>query len=121
MKPVTILGGGLAGLSLGIALRTRGVPVVIHESTRYPRHRVCGEFISGIEDSDLDQLGILGDLADARILMTTSWRNREGNEICRFNLPDAARGISRHRLDLRLAKRFEACGGELVIGRTSMP
>ena len=31
-KPITIVGGGLAGLALGIGLRQAGVPVVIHEA-----------------------------------------------------------------------------------------
>ena len=46
MRAVTIIGGGLAGLTLGIGLRQRGVPVTISEAGDYPRHRVCGEFIS---------------------------------------------------------------------------
>ena len=46
-RPVTIIGGGLAGLTLGIGLRQRNVPVTIREAGQYPRHRVCGEFISG--------------------------------------------------------------------------
>ena len=54
MKPITIVGGGLAGLTLGIGLRQRGVPVTIWEAGRYPRHRVCGEFISGNGQAVLD-------------------------------------------------------------------
>ncbi|HZI32692.1 MAG TPA: NAD(P)-binding protein, partial [Candidatus Binatia bacterium] len=46
-KSITIVGGGLAGLTLGIGLRRRDVPVTILEAGEYPRHRVCGEFISG--------------------------------------------------------------------------
>ena len=52
MKPVTIVGGGLAGLTLGIALRENSVPVHIYEAGTYPRHRVCGEFISGRGQTD---------------------------------------------------------------------
>jgi 2-polyprenyl-6-methoxyphenol hydroxylase-like FAD-dependent oxidoreductase len=44
-KPITIVGGGLAGLTLGIGLRRRGVPTTLWEAGHYPRHRVCGEFI----------------------------------------------------------------------------
>ena len=33
MRELTIIGGGLAGLTLGIALRQYGVPVVIREKS----------------------------------------------------------------------------------------
>ena len=56
-KPITIIGGGLAGLTLGIGLRQREVPVTIWEAGNYPRHRVCGEFISGNGQAVLERLG----------------------------------------------------------------
>ena len=43
---VAIIGGGLAGLSLSIDLRKRGYQVVVVEKGDYPRHKVCGEYIS---------------------------------------------------------------------------
>ena len=49
LAPIEIIGGGLAGLSLGLALRRGGVPVTLHEAGEYPRHRVCGEFITGLD------------------------------------------------------------------------
>src|ERR1017187_5908771 len=58
-KTITIVGGGLAGLTLGIGLRQREVPVKIFEAGNYPRHRVCGEFISGNGQAVLDRLGLL--------------------------------------------------------------
>jgi len=48
MKSITIVGGGLAGLTLGIGLRQRGVPAALWEAGHYPRHRVCGVFICGL-------------------------------------------------------------------------
>ena len=59
MKAITVIGGGLAGLTLGIGLRQCGVPVTIWEAGRYPRHRVCGEFISGNGQAVLERLGLL--------------------------------------------------------------
>ena len=58
-KPITIIGGGLAGLTLGIGLRQLGAPVTIWEAGRYPRHRVCGEFISGNGQAVLQRFGLL--------------------------------------------------------------
>jgi len=120
-ETITILGGGLAGLSLGVALRGRGIPVILHEAIPYPRHRVCGEFISGIDDAVLEDLGIAADLSDAHRLSSTVWLDGNGADLCRFALPHPARGISRHRLDLRLADRFRESGGDLRIGRNELP
>jgi menaquinone-9 beta-reductase len=112
MKPVTIIGGGLGGLSFGIALRRRGIPATILEAGTYPRHKVCGEFIAGVTDGVLEGLGIAQDLADARQLWQTSWFH-EDCFVFNAKLPIPARGISRHRLDARLAQRFEELGGSL--------
>ena len=54
--PITIVGGGLAGLTLGIGLRQRQIPVAVWEAGNYPRHRVCGEFISGRGQQTLERL-----------------------------------------------------------------
>jgi 2-polyprenyl-6-methoxyphenol hydroxylase-like FAD-dependent oxidoreductase len=107
---VTIAGGGLAGLSLAIGLRLRGIAAVVHEAGSYPRHRVCGEFISGVERETLEALGIAGVMADARLLRRVAWC-REGRLIHEGELPSPAMGISRHRLDLRLKEQLVACGG----------
>src|SRR5499427_3548848 len=64
-NPITIVGGGLAGLTLGIGLRRHEVPVTILEAGRYPRHRVCGEFISGGGLEVLNQLKLRPLLEDA--------------------------------------------------------
>jgi flavin-dependent dehydrogenase len=43
---ISIIGGGLAGLSLSIDLKSRGYDVIVIEKGNYPRHKVCGEYIS---------------------------------------------------------------------------
>ena len=110
-RPITIAGGGLAGLSLGIALRERGVPVTLHEAGRYPRHRVCGEFLSGVTDETLGNLGIAMDLDDAVPLRSSCWRN-DSRQLGEPGV--SGRGISRRLLDDRLQKRFTLLGGNLV-------
>lgn len=113
MKEIQIIGGGLAGLSLGIALLGRGVPVVLHERGIYPQHKVCGEFICGVEDSVLDVLGVQLDLEDAKIHQRLEWWVDGVKSIDKV-LPQSARGISRYVLDQRLAERFELLGGRLI-------
>lgn len=117
MRTVRILGGGLSGLALGIALRSRGVPAVIHEAMSYPRHKVCGEFLSGLDPEIADVLGLDGILHDAGapLLKTTSWF-RVGRHIYERALPAPAPGISRHSLDRAMAASFVEMGGELVTG-----
>lgn len=109
-KTISIGGGGLAGLSLGIALRHRDVPVVIHEAGVYPRHRVCGEFISGVTDATLGNLGVLHHLADAIPLSRARWHDTKQSL---GEMTVSARGISRWLLDDRLRQEFIALGGTL--------
>lgn len=109
---ITIVGGGLAGLSLGVALRERGVPVTLHEAGSYPRHRVCGEFISGVREETLAALGVDDLLTDAQVQRTTAWF-RNGTEIFAGEIPIPALGISRFALDERLSRKFQNRGGRL--------
>jgi len=112
MKQISIAGGGLAGLATGIALRRRGVPVVIHEAGDLPRHRVCGEFIAGLDDTTIDALGLAPLIADAPRHDSMLW-HLGGREVGRSRLPRPAIGISRHALDARMADDFVRLGGEL--------
>lgn len=114
-RNVVIAGGGLAGLSLAVGLRRRGIPVEVREAGRYPRHRVCGEFISGVEPETLEALGIDEVFRDARRLSSLVWFH-ESHEIHRDMMPDAAMGISRHRLDQRLKDLLEKTGGVITEG-----
>jgi flavin-dependent dehydrogenase len=109
--PITIAGGGLAGLALGIALRLRDVNVTIHEASVYPRQRVCGEFISGITDEALERLGISGSLRAAVPLSTACWRS-DTRILREMNV--TGKGISRWKLDDLLQGNFRSLGGNLV-------
>lgn len=113
LKQITIAGGGLAGLALGIALRRRSVPVKILEAATYPRHRVCGEFISGIQKKELIELGIDDLISPAVRPRETAWYDA-ARPMFRATLPESAYGLSRHHLDAALAERFAMAGGELL-------
>lgn len=111
-RSIEIVGGGLAGLSLGLALRRAGVPVVLHEAGVYPRHRVCGEFITGLDAATRDRLGLEPFLADALRHREVAWFRR-AVPLHRHTLPEPALALGRDVLDQRLAEAFVAAGGEL--------
>jgi menaquinone-9 beta-reductase len=113
-KRITILGGGLAGLMLGIGLRRRGIPATVLEAGHYPRHRVCGEFISGRGQKTLAKLDLLEPLLDggAETAATATFVLRGISAPVR-RLEQTAICISRFKLDSLLATVFRAAGGEL--------
>jgi flavin-dependent dehydrogenase len=113
--PIEILGGGLAGLALGLALRREGVPVTIFEAGDYPRHRVCGEFITGLSPATIARLGLAPFLRDALQHRAVAWFLHDESAQAQ-TLPSPALGLSRHALDARLADAFVAAGGELRTG-----
>ena len=46
MKRIIVVGGGLAGLITAIRLSRSGHRIILFEKQGYPRHKVCGEYIS---------------------------------------------------------------------------
>ncbi len=112
-RQIEIIGGGLAGLSLGLALRRSDVPVALFEAGQYPRHRVCGEFIAGLDESTIGNLGLGPFLAGAHRHHEVAWVFGNGPVQRRQRLPEPALGLSRHRLDAALAAAFVEAGGRL--------
>jgi flavin-dependent dehydrogenase len=46
MRAVHVVGGGPAGAMAAFAAMREGAPVRIFEKSAFPRHKVCGEFLS---------------------------------------------------------------------------
>lgn len=116
-RPITIIGGGLAGLSLGILLRREGAPVKVVEARMYPRNSVCGEFICGRGAAVLDAMGFgresrSGWVLEARKITFHLMKCRTMS----MRLPSPALCVSRYVLDVRLAEEFVKSGGDLVQG-----
>jgi len=111
-RKMTIIGGGLSGLALANGLRMSDVPVEVLEAGRYPRHRVCGEFLTSLSSCTLEGLGISDCFHDAVPHNNTVWF-RNGQVIRQYDMPVPAMGISRHALDLRLADMLVKRGGTI--------
>jgi len=117
-KPITIAGGGLAGLALGIGLRQRGVPVALWEAGHYPRHRVSGEFICGRGPETLARLGLLDLLERAgAVSADTAAFFSATRSTGPLPLPLRAICISCFTLEAALAEKFRELGGELLEDR----
>jgi 2-polyprenyl-6-methoxyphenol hydroxylase-like FAD-dependent oxidoreductase len=113
MRPITIVGGGLAGLTLGIGLRREGVSVTVWEAGMYPRHRVCGEFISGRGLQTLQRFGFLKEMEKQGRNATTAAFFTRHRSLFAHSLPQKALCISRLCLDAFFARQFCDEGGEL--------
>ncbi|MGF1656636.1 MAG: NAD(P)/FAD-dependent oxidoreductase [Verrucomicrobiales bacterium] len=110
---VTVVGGGLAGLTVGILLQRQGVPVVVYEAGAYPRHKVCGEFLSPRDGGLLERLGLNFLRAEGRQAHRVCWCWSEA-ERNNFSLPKPALALSRFRMDAVLAEKFVELGGKLI-------
>ena len=114
IRPITIVGGGLAGLTLGVGLRRLKVPVTIWEAGHYPRHRVCGEFISGRGQEVLRRFGLMEVFRQAGAIFSNTagfFLGSAESPVRRVDPP--ALCLSRFTMDRLLADLFKADGGDL--------
>lgn len=89
--------------------------MTLFEAGDYPRHRVCGEFISGMGDDTRRRLGMDAFIADAVPHRQVTYHLGE-RPLKPFQMPATAWGISRYALDTRMARAFSAAGGDLRVG-----
>ncbi|WP_185956544.1 NAD(P)/FAD-dependent oxidoreductase [Changchengzhania lutea] len=111
---VIIIGGGLAGLSAAIHLSKSQLKVLVIEKSSYPKHKVCGEYISNEVLPYLDFLEIhvfeLGATAISKFEMSS-----QNNKSLKAQLPLGGFGISRYTLDEALALKAKEKGVSLVM------
>lgn len=109
-----IVGGGLAGGGLAVALAEAGRSVVLLERETGPHDKVCGEFLSreailylralGVDPSALGACGI------------HSVRLSAGAGVATVKLPFPALSLSRRALDDALLRRAADAGADVRLG-----
>lgn len=110
---VTIIGGGLAGLTAAVHLSKMGLQVTVFEKNEYPKHKVCGEYISNEVLPYFNWLNVnIRELKPAAISKLT-FSTVNGKSIT-APLPLGGFGISRYALDNFLYKKAIANGCQFV-------
>lgn len=101
---VVIIGGGLAGLTAGIHLSQNGISVTIIEKNEYPKHKVCGEYVSNEIKGYLESLAIPIQSAEPTAINQLEFETLYGARILQ-KLPLGGFGISRYTLDFIMHKK----------------
>ena len=110
---VIIVGGGLAGLTSAIHLSKFKQRVLLIEKKSYPKHKVCGEYISNEVLPYLNSLGIdpikEGAKKTSKVQVSTTKSN-----LIKGELPLGGFGMSRYFLDSLLLKKAQSNGAAVL-------
>ncbi|HEX8423266.1 MAG TPA: FAD-dependent oxidoreductase [Pyrinomonadaceae bacterium] len=125
---VIVVGGGPAGASAAVHLATRGARVLLVERAKFPRAKLCGEFISPECLSHFARLGVLEEMSGAggarvgetlffaqsgrRAGVPSAWFGRETGGADAASA--GALGLSRAEMDERLLRRARTVGVEVL-------
>ncbi|QTD36439.1 NAD(P)/FAD-dependent oxidoreductase [Polaribacter batillariae] len=106
---IVIIGGGLAGLCNAIHLSKFGKKVLLIEKSNYPKHKVCGEYISNevlpyLAFLDINPFDFGAVKIDNFQLSTTK------NKVISAKLPLGGFGISRYQFDFVLSEKAKGNG-----------
>jgi flavin-dependent dehydrogenase len=116
MMDVAIIGGGPAGTAAALEARRQSLSVAVWDRDRFPRDKVCGEFISP-EARPLLQSEIPATVVRGAEIREAEFVSAHGGSRT-FRLPHHALGLSRRLLDHALWKAAEAAGAEVHEGAT---
>jgi flavin-dependent dehydrogenase len=110
---VIIVGGGLAGLTNAIHLSQFKQRVLLIEKKSFPKHKVCGEYISNEVLPYLNSLGIDPIKEGAKRITKVQVSSTKGNLI-KGVLPLGGFGMSRYFLDSLLLKKARFNGVQVL-------
>ncbi|MBW7477094.1 FAD-dependent monooxygenase [Paenibacillus oenotherae] len=111
---VAVLGAGIAGGSMAKALADKGWRTILIDRQRFPRHKVCGEFLSPESLRSLRSLGLLDAVTSlgpcgiqrARLILSHG-------AVLDIPLPGTTFGVSRYALDSALHDAARGAGADI--------
>ncbi len=117
---IAIVGAGPSGASLAIRLAKENFEVVLIEREKFPRQKLCGEFISPECLAHFRQLGVLEELLSAggaRVTETVFYApNGKSVSVPSrwFDNNLSVLSLSRAEMDFRLLNKAKDCGVEVL-------
>jgi flavin-dependent dehydrogenase len=112
-KAIAIVGGGLAGLTAAIHLSKIGLKVILFEKNEYPKHKVCGEYISNEIIPYMEWLSLNISELNPTHISKLDFSTKDG-KIISCDLPLGGFGVSRFALDAFLCNKAIENGCEIV-------
>ena len=113
---MAIAGAGPAGTSAAIQLAMDGARVLLIEEKKFPRAKLCGEFISPECLTHFKRLGVVDQMTSAGgvSISKTVFYSRKGNKVSVpsewFKAGTSALGLSRSEMDHKLLERARSVG-----------
>lgn len=117
---ILIVGAGPAGTSAAIRLAKKGFAVKLIERETFPRHKLCGEFISPECFRHFAELGVLDKMlafGGDRIIETCFYEphGKSVNVLSKwFSANENALGLSRAEMDFQLLQQAKKIGVEVL-------
>jgi geranylgeranyl reductase family protein len=114
---VLIVGAGPAGSSAALRLAREGCDVIVLERARFPRTKVCGEYLSPGACAALAELELLVPVtAEAHVLRRIQLAGF-GTDLVSLRLPGAgALSLARSRFDEMLLAAAQTAGARVICG-----
>jgi menaquinone-9 beta-reductase len=123
LTDVIIIGGGPSGCAAALGLNRLGYRVVLCDQAKFPRDKVCGEFISPAADPILKRLGVLDRIETLSLkrLKGVAISSYEGEEIVidypkmpGMDARPTSLSIPRYELDASLLVKVKQVGVEVL-------
>jgi geranylgeranyl reductase family protein len=121
---VLVAGGGPAGAALAAKLAAAGVDVLVVERQRFPRDKVCGDFVGPVALAELTSLGVpVHELGAANVVRRAALMVDGEHQITESfpaveGLPNFGRVIPRMELDAAIFAAARRAGARALEGTT---